>query len=237
MTDARLADRTLELAPGGHHPHSRYGAAGWRFGHRRIGVLARGAACADARHGKTALTAYFVGRRAELATGIRVALSAALMHVLSGFAVFLALRFAIGSIPSMTRRGSPAFAAAGYTLIMVAGGMMLFQRVRPGKDTHGAQALTAGIGLLPCPLTISVLGFAWAQSNAPMIALVLLSLALGIAVTIGVVAVLAILARDRLGEALARRLPELERGARVLQGIAGAAVIAIGLFTLATLLS
>jgi ABC-type nickel/cobalt efflux system permease component RcnA len=116
--------------------------------------------------------------------------------------------------------------------------MMLFQSVRPGKDSHGsAHALTAGIRLLPCPLTISVLGFAWAQTNATMIALVLLSLALGIAVTIGVVAALAILARDRIGAALAQRLPALERGARILQGIAGAAVMAIGIFTLATLLS
>jgi ABC-type nickel/cobalt efflux system permease component RcnA len=215
----------MELRAGG------LGTAGLAFSLGALHALTPG-------HGKTALTAYFLGQRTELAAGVRVALSAALMHVLSGFAVFLALRFAIGSVPSMTGRGSPTFAAVGYMLIVVAGAMMLFQSVRQGNGGHGgAHALTAGIGLLPCPLTISVLGFAWAQSNAAMIALVLLSLALGIAVTIGIVAALVILARDRLGAALARRLPELERGARILQGIAGAAVIAIGVFTLAMLLS
>ena len=68
----------------------------------------------------------------------------------------------------------------GYGLIVLAGLMMLVQSLRVSANTHdGAHALTAGIGLLPCPLTISVLGFAWAQSSAAMVGLVLLSLALG----------------------------------------------------------
>ena len=37
----------------------------------------------------------------------------------------------------------------------------------------GVHALTAGVGLLPCPLTISVLGFAWTQGSAVMVGLVL----------------------------------------------------------------
>lgn len=44
--------------------------------------------------------------------------------------------------------------------------------------------LTGGIGLLPCPLTISVLAFAWIQGTAVMVAVVLATLALGIATTI-----------------------------------------------------
>ena len=42
-------------------------------------------------HGKVALTAYFLGRKAHIGKGLRVALSAALLHVLSGFALFLIL--------------------------------------------------------------------------------------------------------------------------------------------------
>ena len=113
---------------------------------------------------------------------------------------------------------------------------MLIQSLRPmhaGQD--GVHALTAGIGLLPCPLTISVLGFAWAQATAHMVGLVLLSLALGIATTIGLVAVLAIVMRASAGRALAHRLPQIDRGARILQGLATLAIIAIGLRTLLTL--
>lgn len=95
--------------------------------------------------------------------------------------------------------------------------------------------LTGGIGLLPCPLTISVLGFAWVQGTAIMVMVVLAGLALGIATTIGIVAVVTILARHTLRQALAQRLPQLERGARVLQGAAGVAIIVIGTLTLSQL--
>lgn len=89
--------------------------------------------------------------------------------------------------------------------------------------------------LLPCPLTVSVLGFAWAQSSAVMVVFVLLSLALGISLTIGIVAVLAILARSTMGAALAHRLPQLERGARVLQGVAAVVIIVLGTYAIAAL--
>jgi nickel/cobalt exporter len=188
-------------------------------------------------HGEAALAAYFLGQEARIGKGLRIALSAALLHVLSGIAVFLALRFIVGQSPSFLGRGSPVFTAVGYGLIVFAGVIMLVQSLRSGNSTHdSAHALTAGIGLLPCPLTISVLGFAWAQSSAIMVGIVLLSLALGISLTIGAVAVLAILARSTMGAVLARGLAQLERGARTLQGVAAAAIIALGIYAIATVL-
>lgn len=186
-------------------------------------------------HGKAALAAYFLGQEARLAKGLRVALSAALLHVVSGFAVFLVLRLIVGQSPSLLGRGSPAFTAVGYGLIVVAGFMMLVQSLRSASPHDGAHALTAGIGLLPCPLTISVLGFAWAQSSAAMVGLVLLSLALGISLTIGAVAVFAILAHNTAGAALASRVPQLERGARIAQALAAVAIIVLGAYTIAVL--
>ena len=184
-------------------------------------------------HGKAAIAAYFLGREAHIGKGIRVALVAALLHVLSGFAAFLVLRFFIAQAHSITGRGSPTFTVLGYCLIIVAGAVMLFQSVRSASFGHdGAHLLTGGIGLLPCPLTVSVLGFAWIQGTVVMVAVVLVALALGIATTIGIVAVATILVRNTLGQALAQRVPQLERGARVLQGVAGFAIIAIGVLTL-----
>ncbi len=189
-------------------------------------------------HGKAALAAYFIGKEAHLGKGVRIALSAALLHVLSGFAAFLVLRFVIGQAPSISGRGSPAFTAFGYGLVIVAGVIMLYQSVRPAHAHHdGEHALTAGIGLLPCPLTISVLGFAWVQSSAAMVGLVLVSLALGIALTIGIVALLAIVARRFLGAAVSTWLPGLERWARVLQGFAGGLIVIIAAATLLLLRS
>jgi hypothetical protein len=64
-----------------------------------------------------------------------------------------------------------------------------------------------------------------------MVALVLLSLTAGIATTIGTVALLAILFRSSAGAALMDRLPSFERNARVLQGVAGAVIVAIASWT------
>ena len=167
--------------------------------------------------------------------GLRVALSAAVLHVLSGFAVFLVLRFIIGQGPSFLGRNSPGFTAVGYGLIIFAGLIMLVQSLRSTSTHDGAHALTAGIGLLPCPLTISVLGFAWAQSTATMVGLVLLSLALGISLTIGTVAILAILARSTVGAALTNQAPQIERGARMAQAVAAVAIVILGIYAVATL--
>lgn len=187
-------------------------------------------------HGKAALAAYFLGREARLGKGLRLALMAAFLHVLSGFVLFLVLRFVVGQVPSLSGRGSPTFAVVGYGLIIVAGLIMLVQALRPVSSRHdGAHAITAGIGLLPCPLTISVLGFAWSQSSAAMVGLVLISLALGISATIGLVALIAIVGRRSLGAAFAPMLPNFERYTRIIQASAGALIVAIGLITISSL--
>lgn len=68
-----------------------------------------------------------------------------------------------------------------------------------------------------------------------MVGLVLVSLALGISFTIGAVVVFAIVARRGLGAVFAQRMSDMERGARIVQGAAGALVVAIGVYTLARL--
>ena len=187
-------------------------------------------------HGKAALAAYFLGREARIAKGVTVALGAALLHVLSGLVIFLVFRLIAGQMPSMLGRSSPAFSYLGYTLIIVAGLVMIVQSLRP-QHAHGdgAHALTAGVGLLPCPLTMSVLGFAWTQSSLPMVLVVLVALALGVALTIGLVALAAIGGRRLLGTVLADCLPALERWSRMLQAAAGLVIVIIGIATMMAL--
>lgn len=184
-------------------------------------------------HGKAALAAYFLGREARIATGLRIALTAAMLHVISGFALFFVLRVLIGQAPSMLGRNSPTFTAIGYSLIILAGAIMVVQSVRAAHP-HGdaARAMTVGIGLLPCPLTISVLGFAWTQTGLAMVLLVLISLALGISLTVGLVALAAIVGRRTMGVALAGYLPGLERWSRIVQAAAGVLIVGIGAATL-----
>ena len=178
-------------------------------------------------HGKSALLAYFLGQDARIATGIRVTLAAAFLHVAMGLIAFLVFRFVLSQTPLMVARGSPFFSATGYALIALAGVVMLLQSLRPSAGGPHVHVIAVGVGLLPCPLTISVLGFAWSQAAGSMVAMVLLALAAGIAFTIGAVALLAIGARRTFGYMLAHRLAGFERTARMVQGAAGAAIIAI----------
>lgn len=178
-------------------------------------------------HGKAAVAAYFLGQDAKPGTGAKVALAAAFLHVIMGFVAFVVLRFILSQTPIMTARGSPLFAASGYGLILFAGALMAFQGLRPAAVGAHPHLLTAGIGLLPCPLTITVLGFAWAQGADLMIAVVLIALATGIAFTIGVVALVAIVLRRALGQTLADRIRGFERAARYFQAGAGAVIMVL----------
>jgi ABC-type nickel/cobalt efflux system permease component RcnA len=183
-------------------------------------------------HGKAALATYFVGQDANIATGVRVTLAAAFLHVVSGALVFLVLRFVMSPVSMVTGRGSPFFTVTGYGLIMFAGALMLAQSLRAAPGTSHPHALVLGVGLLPCPLTITVLGFAWAQTAGPMVLLVLIALAAGIAFVIGTVALVSIVLRHMVGQVLARHMSALERGSRVLQGVAGAAIVVIAGYSL-----
>ena len=114
-------------------------------------------------HGKAALAAYFLGREAHAQPRLAHCPAAALLHVLSGFGMFLVFRFIVGQAPSMM--GPPlTFTIFGYSLIISAGMIMIVQSLRSGPDLGRRHAFfRTRIGLLPCPLTISVLGFAWTQ--------------------------------------------------------------------------
>lgn len=187
-------------------------------------------------HGKAALAAYFLGQEAKLGTGLRVTLAASFLHVVMGALAFMILRFVVSRTPLMTDRGSSFFAVAGYGLILVVGAVMLVQSLRPASAAARPHTLALGVGLLPCPLTISVLGFAWAQSGGAMVLVVLVALAAGIALTIGAVALFAIVVRRFAGYALAHHLSGLDRWARAAQGVAGAAIVAIAAYALSTTL-
>src|SRR5436190_2970451 len=99
-------------------------------------------------HGKSALAAYFLGREAHIGKGLRVALAAGLLHVLSGFALFFVLRLMVGRALSIAGRPSPTFLIVGYALIVLAGVAMVVQSLRRTHPAHdGLYALTGGVGL------------------------------------------------------------------------------------------
>jgi hypothetical protein len=131
-------------------------------------------------------------------------------------------------------RPLPSFIIVGYAFVIVAGLLMLVQSFRASAaGHHGAHALTARRGQRP-PWTerpgstqirepISSTGKAAARC---------LRLALGISLTIGLVAVLAILFRSALGTAVHDRVAQLEEKGRWLQACAAVLIIGLGAYAI-----
>ena len=209
--------RTLaaELRAGG------VGTAGLAFALGALHALTPG-------HGKAALAADFLGLVRLGWEGPATCTDGRVSACPVG--VVLVLRFVVGQVPSLSGRGSPTFAVVGFGLIIVAGLIMLVQALRPVSSRHdGAHAITAGIGLLPCPSTISVLGFARISERrchgraGPDLS------GAGISATIGLLRLLiAIVGRRSLGAAFAH-VPNFERYTRIIQASAGALDPRIGL--------
>ncbi|KZD06201.1 hypothetical protein [Oceanibaculum pacificum] len=179
-------------------------------------------------HGKLALAAFLADSRGTALKGLRIAALAALMHVATGavlYAVFTAL---LRPAASLSGRGEPMVTTLGYGLVALAGALMVLQAFRPHDASRPtAFTITAGIGVLPSPLTITVLGFALAQASMAHAAILLMALALGVAATLAAVALMAVFA-SRIVVGIARQHAErLEHYGRYLQAGFGCAVIVL----------
>lgn len=194
-------------------------------------------------HGKLVVVTYFLGRDARIGRGLLMGGQIALMHVLSaviivGFADLL-LRRTFGGVPSEI----PAVRLVSYGLILAIGLVMLVRAVRHAADRHrdhgacgcGARhdesgLLSLGVGLVPCTGSVLILLYAFANGILWVGLVMVAAIALGMALTMGGLGLLSVLARRRLA-------PRLAAGGRALAvaDVAGAGLIAtLGAVLLAT---
>jgi hypothetical protein len=94
--------RLSGLAPSRGHAWPRVGTA--RRRHRRSRVHTWRRACTHPWTWQGRACRVFLGKEAPIGKGLRVALVAAFLDVLSGFAAFLILRLLIGQLPSISGR-------------------------------------------------------------------------------------------------------------------------------------
>ena len=143
-------------------------------------------------HGKSVIFAYFVGQRARVLDGMRIAAMAALTH--GTIAVLLVLL--AGRV--LSPLGRPTGAAAWLevvsgTIVAAVGALYVVLALRglrrAGDRPHGVPAsrpaLAVAMGLLPCPLTIIVVGAAVAKGATGGGIALAAGISLGAAVTIG----------------------------------------------------
>ncbi len=174
-------------------------------------------------HGKAVVVSYFIGNEARPLEGFSMAARVALSHTIS--AIVLMLLFDHGA--SMIGRPSGAAAtvqATSYALIAVIGAYYLFRALRPADvppphSRASASILPYAVGVLPCPLTMLVVGHAIAL-GAYLTGLMLAGfMGVGAALTIGICGSVGIAARrgllgrfDPEGGALGFLLTALEIG-------------------------
>jgi ABC-type nickel/cobalt efflux system permease component RcnA len=183
-------------------------------------------------HGKLVVVSYFLSRDAQIGRGLLMGLQIAIFHVISAIVVValadLLLRQAFGGAPAEVT-GVRLFS---YGLIALIGVVMLAQAVRrsrqrragievdgccggahvghhhgPGEVRERVQrgGLSLGVGLVPC--TGAVLILLYAMANDILFAGVLLAvvIAAGMAITMGGLGILSVIARHAVASRLEAR--------------------------------
>lgn len=170
-------------------------------------------------HGKLVVMSYFLARRARVGRGLLMDAQIAAMHVLLAvmlvvLADFL-LRRGLGGAPTE----APVVRVASYALILLIGLAMLargIQRLRlpapDGQDVHacgrGARhgesgLLSLGVGLVPCTGSLLILIYSMANGTLTTGLALVAMIALGMAVTMGTLGLVSVLARRFVAEHVA----------------------------------
>jgi nickel/cobalt transporter (NicO) family protein len=179
-------------------------------------------------HGKLVVVSYLLSREARIGRGLLMGLQIALCHVISATVVValadLLLRRALGGPPAE----APGVRLASYGLIAAIGLVMTAEAVRRsylrrkgvevvpacchGHASHGhgsgervrQGALSLGVGLVPC--TGAVLILLYAMANGMLFAGMLLvaAIAAGMAITMGALGVLSVVARNAVAARIER---------------------------------
>lgn len=143
-------------------------------------------------HGKSIIFAYFLGQRGSVLDGLRIAATAALTHGMIAVLLVLLVGRAISPLGRPTGAAAWLEVVAG-AIVTAVGTLYVVLSVhelrRPGDHLHHVPAsrplLAVAMGLLPCPLTIIVVGAAVAQGAAVGGIALAAGISLGAAVTIG----------------------------------------------------
>ncbi|MEQ9197553.1 MAG: ABC transporter permease [Parvibaculum sp.] len=185
-------------------------------------------------HSKTLLVSYLVGSRLSVLRGIGVSSILAATHVLSAVVIALVATELLSRGLAGAGR-APALEWVSRGVLVMAGLWFLIQAVAGSGHhaRHEGAAFGVVAGLVPCPLTLFAMIMASAR-GVPAAGLGFAgSMMLGIAITLGAVAALAVLGRAGIVEALARYGAPADRLSRWLTGAGGFLLAAFGLYELA----
>lgn len=181
-------------------------------------------------HGKTILASYLAGSRSGFWQGISMSTVLAATHVITAvliafFAAHLMERSFIGG------GRAPTLELLSRGLLVAIGVWLLWRALRSGAHPSSGEGRKEGLGvaltagLVPCPLTLFVVVAALSR-GVPEAGLVFAgSMLLGIALTLGLVAVAAVAGRQTFLRLATRNGAAISRVSRALDAVAGLLII------------
>lgn len=191
-------------------------------------------------HGKAVIFSYFLGQSASALTGLRVAAGAAATHGTIAVLLVLVAGRVISPLGRPTGAGAWLEVMAG-SIVAAIGALYVILSVRslwrPAVHAHGGEGsrpfLAIAMGLLPCPLTIIVVGSA-INRGATLAGITLAAgISIGSAITIGCFGLLGIALR-RGGLALVGgNIQRVLKGLAYLELLTSLLILALGLLTIA----
>lgn len=170
-------------------------------------------------HGKAVVVGYFLTRQARIARGLLMGLQISIGHVVSAIVIALGADLLFRTVWGTSAAEIRLIQLASYALIALIGIYMLVETFRgrghhhehctmPGHDhSHGGHShgghrpqswLSLGVGIVPCTGAILVMLFALANGILLAGFLLVAAIAAGMAVTMAVLGMLAIVARHAM---------------------------------------
>jgi nickel/cobalt transporter (NicO) family protein len=189
-------------------------------------------------HGKSVVASYFLGQGGAARRGVTMSVKVIATHVLSAIVVVLAATFLVDLSLGARPADFPMIRLVSYAGISGVGAWLLWRALR-GEHAPLTQSQAAGegalpyfAGLSPCPLTTIIMVVALANGMVTLGLLVSLGMALGMTLTVALLALAVIMCRRWLLELLARHAARVDRVARVLETAGAAALTLVGLLLL-----
>ena len=180
-------------------------------------------------HSKAVLATYLAGSEAKIVRGLLTSLTLSFTHVT--IAVLIAvISLPVVSIALGSVGRAPLLEDISRGLLGLIGVWMLWRALRHGRHhKHEGEAVGIMAGLIPCPLTLFVMTFAMTRGVPAAGLLFAGTMMIGVALTLSGVAILSIVLREQLVRFVEGRPRLFNVITRSIEGVAGAALIALAL--------
>ncbi|NKF10323.1 ABC transporter permease [Rhizobium sp. BUS002] len=180
-------------------------------------------------HSKSVLATYLAGSSTKAHRALFVSLALSVTHV--AMAVLIALlALPLVSNSFVDAGSSPVLEVVSRGLLGLIGIWMLLSAVFRQAHVHPeGEGLLVGFvaGLVPCPLTLFVMTFAMIHQVVVTGLLFALTMMIGVALTLSLVALLAVFFRERISHLMRTRPRLLAAVSRLTGGLAGAALVGV----------